>query len=372
MKISLKHVLAYAIGTHLENVHIVKGHHVKYVPASQEHQAQFVGRFTNLSSPVYFQPEQDVLIDNQGRTEFIDEDGTIIALLLFTGSTVSQRALALSMAKGDYDSERFSKKPEPVAVDDRTFMQRAADNARFLEQQLRLHGTSSPIYQAAKELSVVLPPAFEAAETSPETALGIQILQQRILDNIRQAIGPTMLEENATRITKIQDDLKELSRYRLVADPGVKRREWIEIIMNRVDNYVAAMLGKVETDPSVFRNAIQSMLVQAITEPVKITVGELHAVNGTSYVVAMQRGDLPAGSFFHDGHMDLISRDSVDEANMYAEEYAKFFGVPFTPCVPSKPRTPGTPGEYGGFIKVEVKNVVWNPAKGVWVEEASG
>lgn len=81
----------------------------------------------------------------------------------------------------------------------------------------------------------------------------------------------------------------------------------------------------------------------------RVTVNPLRASNGLTYVVTLDQGTRPGDAMpWDDGRITPINRNNVDEANSEGAEWAKFLGVPFTPCAPVQDAaTKNTVPEYG-------------------------
>jgi hypothetical protein len=71
----------------------------------------------------------------------------------------------------------------------------------------------------------------------------------------------------------------------------------------------------------------------AATPSIRVHVEPMQSSNGLTYVVCLDRGDRPQDAAPWDsGRLTPINRSNVDEANDEGARWAKFLGVPFTPC----------------------------------------
>lgn len=81
------------------------------------------------------------------------------------------------------------------------------------------------------------------------------------------------------------------------------------------------------------KTALRDYLNETYAPPFRVRVADLHASNGLTYVVMLERTDLDENPMCRsEGAMSVVNRHDVDEANSEGYAWAGFLGVPFTPC----------------------------------------
>jgi len=115
-------------------------------------------------------------------------------------------------------------------------------------------------------------------------------------------------------------------------------------LMDKVDELVNASMGAAEAaqdgdmDGGDFvdmrRTALQVRLRAALRPPYVVYVSPLHASNGVTYVVILERTNVPKTIQNDDAitSLSVINRNDVNEANEEGRLWANFLGVGFTPC----------------------------------------